>query len=160
MIALQGNCLAKGLLALMWLAHCFIPQYKFCWFSSKKTFKIWFLWVLRDSVIWSPHMEIFPILWPSLALSISLTSHCRGLSELLLHSHSILPSCKPWSVNIHWTSQLMNRFSISFKIILLELFSAFLLERSSATSQQVLPISFSPPLTLSLFFFFKTFIVL
>ena len=142
MIALQDNCLAKGLLAVMWLAHCFIPQYELCWFSSKKTFNIWFLWVLRDSATWSPRMEILPILCPSLALSISPASHWHGLNELLLHSHSIFPSCELWSVNIRWTSQLTNWFSSSFKIILLELFSPFLLERSSATSQQVLCVSF------------------
>ena len=150
MIALQDNCLAKGLLALMWLAHCFIPQYELGWFSSKKTFKIWFLWVLRDSAIWSPHMEILPILCPSLALSISPASHGHGLNELLLHSHSIFPSCKLWSVNIRWTSQLTNWFSRSFKIILLELFSPLLLDRSSATSQHVLRVSFFFPLTFSL----------
>lgn len=131
-------------------AHCFIPQYVFCWFSSKKTFNIWFLWVLRDSAIWSPRMEILPVLCPSLTLSISSASHWHGLNELLLHSYSIFPSCKPWSVNIHWTSQLTYRFSSSFKIILLELFSHFLLERSNATSRQVLPVSFFFPLTFSL----------
>lgn len=54
-----------------------------------------------------------------------------------------IPKCKPWSVKICWTNQLTNPILSSFKIILLELFSAFILERGSTTSH-VCPASFFP----------------